>query len=75
MTGVDIAALRATATAQHYSSQDIHGVSVKPSEVLALVEAVEAALSVHGHGPTGKAPRTGYCALCDALAPFRQERP
>ncbi len=40
---VDLAALRATATEQHYSSQDIHGVSVKPSTVLALVEAVEAA--------------------------------
>ena len=49
------AALRHTAEAQHHSSGDTHGVSVKPSQLLALLGIAEAAedfvLNEGGHQP------------------------
>lgn len=37
-----LCAMRATAEAQRHSSGDVHGVSVKPSQLLVLLDAIDA---------------------------------
>lgn len=43
---ISTAKLRERAQTQENNSGDVHGVSVRPSELLALVEAVEASIDV-----------------------------